>query len=249
MCNFHSIIVSATGVIKHHPDNSHSQMASAAGWRNTPKRQMYWECEYDPRTDEMPTQFCQSRNDAPAPEAAERAAQKHYEKLKEALQTGKIAPLFLRPGWVDVLEAVAGSLNTPKSVLSKLSRHKNNFVREAVADNTNTSKSALFDLANDPNAFVCRAVARNINTPKSALSQLSSHKINLVCEAVASSPNTTKTVLSRLSGHHNCYVREAVAGNPNTPKLALLKLSKDRDTDVRELARNTYKKTNQWYEY
>ena len=97
MCNFHSIIISATGEIRHDSSNSHSGIAAKAGWVNPPQRQFYWEAEgYAANT--VPD----NRVGGLVPEAAMRACEKHYKKLADVLLTGILTPPFDTPDYHDV---------------------------------------------------------------------------------------------------------------------------------------------------
>ena len=63
----------------------------------------------------------------------------------------------------DYRQWVAFNPNTPKSILTVLSRDPNDYVRAKVASNPSTPKTVLTVLSRDPNDYVRESVANNPN--------------------------------------------------------------------------------------
>lgn len=112
MCHFHSVIVTGDGRILHDESNSHSTIASKHNL-GADLDAKWWECEWDGRG-AMPVNLVQSRGKDTAPTAAaERAAQRHYEKLA-AIVSGDLDPAdtfpFDGPDYRDVRKVYGQSV-------------------------------------------------------------------------------------------------------------------------------------------
>jgi len=130
---------------------------------------------------------------------------------------------------------VAGSINTPESVLKMLaSRYsKDRTVCECLAKNNNTPKHLLTALASDENWIVRREVAKNSNTPKSELRFLARDKNCNVRSSVACNNNAPKSVLKILAHDEEWAVRRSIADNANTSESTLKVLACDKDIGAR----------------
>jgi hypothetical protein len=93
MCDFHSTAWRMLGQdiqVCHLPNNSHSEMIEAAGWKdNQPNRQtVVFEAEWSGEG-KLPEAGAIIRNSGECPERLTRSIMSHYRKLKEALSEGK----------------------------------------------------------------------------------------------------------------------------------------------------------------
>ena len=110
---------------------------------------------------------------------------------------------------------VASDLTTSRSVLKKLSGHKNWGIRSRVAGNPNTSPSTLRKLSGDESLVVRCRVARNSQTSADTLAKLSEDEVWDVRYSVASNPNTPSIALERLSRDDDKFVRKLATCNDN----------------------------------
>ena len=99
MCHYHSVRVTASGAIIHHPSNHHSRM-------KVPRSETNWEVELDP-TRRLRTPKIRILPDGPRPTvSAEVAVRRHYDMLIKAhkgIWTPASRALFLKnPLYLDV---------------------------------------------------------------------------------------------------------------------------------------------------
>lgn len=105
--------------------------------------------------------------------------------------------------------------------------------RRAVIAATATSRTLLTRLARDPDRYVRETVVRNQHTDATALTRLAADSDPDVRAAVAANPNADATALTRLTDDPDPGVRAAVAANPHTDAATLTLLTDDPSEQVR----------------
>ena len=133
----------------------------------------------------------------------------------------------------DFIKDIANDRDTPATILSALSKNKNEYVRWRVARNSNTPPEILNKLSRDKNITIRSEVAENPNTPQKTLSILAKVKHETIRARVAGNISVSPETLIDLSHDNKQLVRGNVAGNPNTPLEVLSDLSKDTSSSVK----------------
>jgi hypothetical protein len=133
----------------------------------------------------------------------------------------------------ETMRKLANNIDTPKSVLTVLSKKGNDFVKSQVAKNFNTSSETLEELATDEDMNVRNNVANNLNTSSKTLEKLAGDSEGRIRCTVADNPNTTPEILGSLAKEKSIVVRYNVAKNNNTSTIILSSLASDQHVDTR----------------
>lgn len=113
---------------------------------------------------------------------------------------------------------LAKDTSTSKEILIILSEdecEENDYIKAKVAENPNTPKEILTKLSKYPWYVVKGWVAGNINTPKEVLIELSKNKEWYIRCRVAKNPSTPLEILKILSKDKHGNVRFFVPQNPS----------------------------------
>jgi len=134
----------------------------------------------------------------------------------------------------------ASNSDSPNSILEKLAKDPDDFVRLAVANNPSTSEITLAELSSDTSPFngnpdIQLAVFHNPNTSQEIVDHLAEVLIGMgdkwFRRTVAASPDTPTHILTQLASDSELFetgpdIQIAVYHNPNTPTMTRLQLEK-----------------------
>ncbi len=141
--------------------------------------------------------------------------------------------------WEQVLYQVAWNNHTPLTVLARLAKDENEYLRRGVAKNPNSTPDILDLLSKDKVANVRDGVASNKNSPPKVLMRLAKDNDFGVLRCVAKNTSSSPEVLSILAKSPKEFVRLDVAGNMRASLETIGLLTIDRTWNVRRTAKAT----------
>jgi len=131
---------------------------------------------------------------------------------------------------------VASNLNTPKSVLERLSMDIEEEIRANIAKNPSTPNQTLQNLVDDPEEIVRVMLALNPRTPKNILLKLAQENNSEINLSLAKNPSTPFTILTKFRNGDGaaifgkCELLTSVFSNPALKSKAL-GMEKNNESD------------------